>query len=262
MKLNFLFPEGRGKALTFSYDDGCIYDRKLIEIFDRYGMKGTFNLNSGLMGKGRRLSESEIRELYKNHEIACHGLNHETMPKLSLLSAVEEILEDRKNLERISGKIVRGMAYAYGARSPETDRLLASLGIAYARRTCEGSFGIPDDFLEWQTTCHHAHALLEKGEAFLKLKSKLFLMYVWGHSYEFEDQGNWDIMERFCAKMAGQEDIWYATNIEICEYLKATKEIVTSADCRILYNPTALTLWGEWGEERFRILPGETLRKE
>ena len=262
MKLNFLFHNGKRKALTFSYDDGVIYDKQLIAIFDKYGMKGTFNLNSGMMGKGRRLPENEIKEVYKNHEIACHGLNHETMPKLSHLSAVEEILEDRKNLERISGKIVRGMAYAYGARSEETQKIISELGIIYARRAGNlGGFGIPDSFMEWHTTCHHNHDLLAKGNTFLGLKNKLALMYVWGHSYEFNDQNNWGLIEEFCAKMANKEDIWYATNIEICEYLLATKAIVTSADCHIIHNPTALTLWGEWDDEPFKIAPGETLQK-
>ena len=34
------------KAVTFSYDDGVPQDRRLAEIFDCYGMKGTFNFNS------------------------------------------------------------------------------------------------------------------------------------------------------------------------------------------------------------------------
>ena len=86
-------------------------------------------------------------------------------------------------------------------------------------------------------------------------------MFVWGHSYEFNDQNNWEVIEEFCAKMADKEDIWYATNMEICEYLLATKAIVTSADCRIIHNPTSLTLWGEWTDEPFVIAPGETLQK-
>lgn len=262
MKLNFLYPEMKRKALTFSYDDGCIYDRKLIEIFDQYGMKGTFNLNSGMMGKGRRLPESEVRELYKNHEVACHGLNHETMTKLSRLSAVEEILLDRMNLERITGKIVRGMAYAYGAKNEETQSLLRELGIIYARHSGNYGYGVPEDFLVWQTTCHHNHPeLMSFGDTFLKLKNKLPIMYVWGHSYEFNDQDNWHIIEDFCAKMAGKEDIWYAANIDICEYLLATKQIVTSANCHIIHNPTAFTLYGEWEDEPFQIAPGETLEK-
>ena len=36
------------KYFIFSIDDGTIYDKKVIEIFNKYNIKGTFNLNSGL----------------------------------------------------------------------------------------------------------------------------------------------------------------------------------------------------------------------
>ena len=38
------------KAVTFSYDDGVTQDIRLVEIFNRYGLKSTFNLNSELLG--------------------------------------------------------------------------------------------------------------------------------------------------------------------------------------------------------------------
>ena len=51
------------------------------------------------------------------------------------------------------------------------------------------------------------------------------MMYVWGHSYEFTDQNNWELMEQFCEMMSGKEDIWYATNIEIVDYMKAAENL-------------------------------------
>ena len=50
MRYKVLFPEGKQSAFTLSYDDGQIYDRKLVEMFNRYGLKGTFHLNSGTIG--------------------------------------------------------------------------------------------------------------------------------------------------------------------------------------------------------------------
>ena len=46
---------GKNKALTFSYDDGVTQDVRLIEIFNKYGLRATFNLNSGLLGKSGEL---------------------------------------------------------------------------------------------------------------------------------------------------------------------------------------------------------------
>ena len=51
---------GKNKAVTFSYDDGTEHDIRLVEIFNRYGMKCTFNLNSGLMNEdGGWLSDTD-----------------------------------------------------------------------------------------------------------------------------------------------------------------------------------------------------------
>ena len=38
------FPNFRKKAVTLSYDDGVIYDKRLMRILDEYGLKATFNL--------------------------------------------------------------------------------------------------------------------------------------------------------------------------------------------------------------------------
>ena len=134
------FPGGRVKALTFSYDDDVVFDRRLVEILDRYGMKGTFNLNSGCFrpegdpGK-RMISEAEAKELFADgrHEIAVHTLTHPRMNLLPPAAVVEEFYEDRKNLERIFGGVVRGMAYPFGTSGATPDVVCAakSCGLVY-----------------------------------------------------------------------------------------------------------------------------------
>ena len=47
-KIYKAFPGGKHKVLTLSYDDGKVQDRRLVKIFNKYGIKATFNLNSGL----------------------------------------------------------------------------------------------------------------------------------------------------------------------------------------------------------------------
>ena len=42
------FPGGRHKVLTMSYDDGRQEDYRLVELFNKHGIKGTFNLNAGI----------------------------------------------------------------------------------------------------------------------------------------------------------------------------------------------------------------------
>ncbi len=60
-----LFPEGKHKVFTLSYDDGKCADRRLIEIMNRYGVRGTFHLNAGLIGSQDRIPKDEIKDYMK-----------------------------------------------------------------------------------------------------------------------------------------------------------------------------------------------------
>ena len=81
-------------------------------------------------------------------------------------------------------------------------------------------------------------ALFEKTERLFS-----YMMYVWGHSYEFTDQNNWELMEQFCEMMSGKEDIWYATNIEIVDYMKAAENLKYTVNGDKVWNPNACTVW-------------------
>ena len=195
------YPGGKHKALTMSYDDGRSYDRRLVEIFNKNGIKGTFHLNSGLFDRGDRVMPEEISDLYAGHEVACHTVTHPTIARCPLPEVAQEVLEDRKFLEKYTGYPVRGLSYPNGSVTKDIENLLPSLGIRYSRVVgSSDSFGLPENPYRWQATCHHNYRLMELGEQFLGLfkKQYLYLMYVWGHSYEFNDKNNWDLMESFC----------------------------------------------------------------
>ena len=70
----YTYPGFRNKALTISYDDGLWSDVHLLEILNRYGIQGTFNLNSGCMTEERRIGKEKIPALYKGHEIATGNI--------------------------------------------------------------------------------------------------------------------------------------------------------------------------------------------
>ena len=53
---------------------------------------------------------------------------------------------------------------------------------------------------------------------------------LWGHSYEFEADGNWDVIERFAAYTGNRDEIWYATNLELYDYMTAYDRLLFSAD--------------------------------
>lgn len=260
MKVYTCFPDGKAKALTMSYDDGKIQDERLIQIFDKYGIKGTFNLNYGQMGNPPRIPAERIAELYKNHEVATHTMTHPTIERCPLVGVAEEILEDRKGLEALTGQIIRGHAYPNGSYSQEIKQLFKQLGIAYARVVDSvdadvvltdpmqtiAAFKLPTDLYEWHPTCHHNDPrLMEKAEFFANFQKKQYLklMYVWGHSYEFDNDNNWEVIEEFCKYMGGRDDIWYATNIEIIDYMAAANNLQFSANCERVYNPNVQSVW-------------------
>lgn len=264
------FPGGKGKALTFSYDDGVFEDIRLIEIFRKYGMRATFNLNSGQMGnmqlKRPRISEEEAQRIYTDDvcEVACHGVSHPDLSSCEPVVACTEVIDDRKNLERIFGKQVHGMAYPYGTYNDTVVEILKNAGIHYARTiTTTLKFNMCEDWLRMPATCHHENpALMELADKFLALKPSFApkVFYVWGHSYEFTTQNNWYIIENFCEKMANKADIWYCTNIELYNAWADYKRLERSADGSMIYNPNARSVWvGDRQGNSWEIKPGETL---
>ncbi len=256
--INYLFPEGRKLTLTFSYDDGNRCDARLADLFTEYDMKATFNLNSAWLGHGEKIRADELKPLFldRGHEVACHGYQHPFEDKVPLMAAVEDVRKDRVALEKILGMPIRGMAYPQGTFSNDVKEVLRILGIAYCRTTinARSTTYMPQDFREWNPTTHHngkdGISLQQQGENFLKTPGwyGTHMLYVWGHAYEFDMNKNWEIMENFCKLMAHHDNIWYATNIQICDYIQAFRRLEFSADLHLVYNPSVIPVWLEDGE--------------
>ena len=260
------FPGGRRFAVTLSYDDGQLHDARLVEIFNKYGVKGTFHLNSGRMESPDHVHAADAAHIYQGHEIACHTVSHPFPDELSKADLIREVMDDRKNLEKISGGIVRGMSYPYGRYNDSVIASMSACDIAYSRTTLShNGFAMPQNFMTWHPTCHHKNAQ-EAVERFLTLMSSdrarwtsLSLLYIWGHSFEFARENNWELIENLCSKLSGNPNIWYATNIEIYEYEQARRSLQASADgCRI-HNPSAIPVWVSVDGSPAEVLPGTTL---
>ena len=250
----FRFPDWKEKAMTLSYDDGVIYDEQLVRIMQKYGLKGTFNLNAGLFGRTdyRRMDENTCVKLFQNSgmEVAMHGMEHLMVTACDGAGIVGEFYQDKMNLERIFGTVMRGGAYAYGRYNDETIRVLQTLGVDYFRTTVSThAFDIPSDWLRLNPTCHHKENIMELFQKFVQESSpnmlyrtpKLF--YLWGHSYEFNDNNNWGIIEEFGAKVAEYDDIWHATNSEVYDYVKAYKNLIFSAKGDMILNKSNIDVY-------------------
>jgi hypothetical protein len=256
------FPGGVHKALTLSYDDGRIHDRRLVDMMNRYGLKGTFHLNSGYFGREGYITADETAELFQGHEISVHTVDHPFLEQSPPEQIANTILEDRKALEALAGYPVKGMSYPYGTYNDRVVAMLPALGIEYARTTAShGKFDMPNDLLRWHPTCHHKQ-MLDLMDSFLTQPrhTKMKLFYIWGHSYEFENNRNWELIDRLGERLGGRDDIWYATNAEIAAYMKAIERLCFSADCRIIHNPSAVSVWVSADGDALEIPAGQTIR--
>ena len=270
------FPMFRAKALTFSYDDGPVWDKKLIEMMAKYSVKGTFNLNSHRYNFSADNFDDVVKEqralyLGSGNEVAIHTMGHFNLPLMDRGFAVRSIIRDRELLEEMFGVIIKGMAYPYGAYSDEVVEMCRLCGVDYSRTVVStGSFRLPTDWLRMPATCHHNDSrLMTLAEQFVntpsldeKWRQGPNLFYVWGHSYEFNDNNNWDVMENFLKTVSGRDDVWYATNGEIFSYTKAFNSLIYSANGEICYNPTVTDVYLSYYGKDVVVRSGETVDLE
>ncbi len=158
------------------------------------------------------------------------------------------------------------MAYPYGTYSDKVVEILDNCGIAYSRTiTSTGKFSVPTDWLRMPATCHHNDCrLMELTETFLDKKhsntQQPWLFYLWGHSYEFEQNQNWNVIEDFAEKIGGKDDVWYATNIEIYDYVRAYESLIFTVEMDRVKNPTAQTVWFTLRDHLYEVAPGEIIK--
>lgn len=274
-----VFPGGKSKAFTLSYDDGVVQDRRLAELFRRYGMKCSFNLGSGILGHeeiarvpGRKeldvskVSEEEVKDVYRTHEIAGHGLYHSSLDSVGTPLAMYEIIEDKRRLEELSGKPLKMFAYPFGRYNDEVVQMLSLAGYQGARTVhSTHKFDVPQDFLRWDPTCHHDDSeLMALARQFVEgFSFDAMLFYVWGHAYEFDGNDNWERIEELVTFISQHADkIWFATNGEIIDYVNAYRRLEYSADGLTIYNPSALDVTIRTAWENVTLPAGQVTRLE
>lgn len=224
------------KAVTFSFDDGVTQDIRMVELLDKYGLKATFNLNSETLGlptimihknshriSHYKISPGDVRELYKDHEVAVHTLTHPNLTTLDEAEIIRQVEEDRKNLEALVGYDVVGMAYPCGGVNND-DRVAAIIRehtkIRYARTlACIDSFDVRENMYRFDSNARilQFDRLATLGKQFLEMQpDKKQIFYIWGHSYEMDfDTKNWMQFEAFCQMISGHDDIFYGTNTQV-----------------------------------------------
>lgn len=220
------------KYLTFSFDDGTVQDKRLIKLLDRYGLRATFNLNSGAFGTHHRIihdgidcdhteiESGEVRALYKNHEIAVHTVHHPNLLCCTPEQVTHEVEDDRIALEALSGQKIFGMAYPGGPfyNDEIIKRILSTTGVRYSRTVeAHEDFSFPRDYMRWHPNAciedKNIHLLCERFIAAQADEDMLF--YIWGHSFEFDKYHSWTRAEQIFQLLSDHSDIEYLTNGEI-----------------------------------------------
>lgn len=267
-----LYPGGKKKAFNISYDDGVVQDIRFVELLNRYGLKGTFNLNYGLMHSGftwqhecgmtvRRLRESEVCAIYEGHEIASHSYSHPYFDNMLETEILKELGADKFFLEKLTGREVAGYATPFYFYSDLMKDCVRHCGFEYARISEESNdYSVPTDFFQWRGSKFHWDEDLEEFvQGFLACDQELALCQLVGHSYDLDVLNLWDRMERICHSVASNSDVWAATHIELVRYLRAMNS--TRITDHAIKNESSAVLWFAVDGEIVKLQPGETIRR-
>jgi peptidoglycan/xylan/chitin deacetylase (PgdA/CDA1 family) len=247
-------PSAYKKYFTMSFDDGLEQDKKIIQILKQYGILSTFNLNAGLFGTKNRIARignigfaefsedsksllqrfkncdhyripaDEIAQVYEGFEIASHGYKHEALASIPEEEMEESIRMDIEALTELAGYPIVGHAYPGGSTSDKVIACLKKHDVIYAREVLStGSFSFPDDPFKYRaTSLVWDKKLFDLADQFIAAEAQTddLLFYIWGHGYELDfgtELASWERFEKFCEKIAGQEDIVYCTNKQAFE---------------------------------------------
>ncbi len=265
-----LYPGGKRKAFNFSFDDGVVQDIRFVQMLNRYGLKGTFNLNYGLMRSGftwkhecgmtvRRLRESEVCAVYEGHEIASHSFSHPYFDEASETEILRELGADKFFLEKLTGREAAGYATPFYHYSGLMADCVRHCGFEYARNSEESNdYSIPEDFFWWRGSKFHWEEDLEDFVlGFLKTDRELALCQLVGHSYDLDVMDMWQRMETICRWVSGNPEVWPATHIEIVRYLNQMKQARFSD--REIHNESSAPLWFAVNGKTVKLQPGEKI---
>lgn len=279
------YPGGKKKAVTFSFDDGTQQDIRLVGLLNKHGLKATFNFNGGKCqndcfavtenSKSVWDGSCALRECFAGHEIASHSLTHPNLTAMSDSDIAREISEDKRLLGAAIGYEVRGFAAPYGLYDERTIKHLKQSGICYNRTTVPTKgFSLPEDFLRWDSTGHICELLKEENKNLLSdfknTEQELACLYLWGHSFELNIldcyskeawkglRDRWGFLEDIFRNISGSLDTWYATNIEIFDYVTAIRKAVITENQ--IENKSNMTIYFSIDGEPIQVEPNGVLK--
>ena len=266
-----LYPNGKTKAFVLTYDDGVLQDVRLVLLLNRYGLKGTFNLNSVLMerefvwqhekiGDVRRLPNVVAAHLYDGHEVASHSCTHPDLSGMGREAIAYELGHDRWLLEQLTGQQVKGFGVPFDYYDGVAVECVRELGFVYGRGSEETRSYAPiwDPYRQQAGMFHLSGGLTEFVEGFLQTEIELANCIIVGHSYDLDAEQLWETMEEICAKVSDCDDVLSMTHLELVEYQQAMLQAEIKGDTVV--NHSDRPLWFEINGEIYEVAPNRGQR--
>jgi peptidoglycan/xylan/chitin deacetylase (PgdA/CDA1 family) len=231
--------------VTTSWDDGHKLDIKLAALLKKYNLKGTIYVcpKDNEFEKKELLSEKEVKQISKNLEIGAHTINHPTLTKINIKQAKKEIEDSKKYMERIISKKITSFCYPKGYFNRQLIDIVKNSGYVYARTTRQMFIKYPKNIFTSDTTIQAMplnfiarlgqikngvlrnqmmlpHLFFNDWE---KIAIKCFdqvyknggVFHLWGHSWQIENDKQWDALETVFKYISNRKGVKYLSNSEL-----------------------------------------------
>jgi len=232
--------------VTTSWDDGHPSDERLADLLSNYGIAATFYVPDRNSEGRPVLDAAAIRRLTGRFEIGGHSIDHVVLHRLPTEEVARQIEGNKRWLEDVSGKAVRGFCYVRGRYNRAVTDIVRHAGFEYARTTENLHTGIGNEPYEIPTTLQfYPHTasdyvkMLLRGSPSLS-RARLFLsatgagsmiervrrltdraragdgyFHLWGHSWELDEFGLWGELETALAHLSSlSNSAEFVTNLE------------------------------------------------
>jgi len=237
-------------VVTTSWDDGHPLDLRVAELLVKHGLAGTFYVPRS--SQKPVMNGLQIRELSNSFEIGAHTLEHVMIDRLSDPEARVQLSGSREWIEELTGKSCRVFCFPGGKFRSRQLQLVRKAGYQAARtvellstanpRRIDGLCVIPTTVqvfphgpyayaknvlkrfsplaVHWpgRSLLSHDWAALAK-DLFLQTMERGGVFHLWGHSWEIQEQGQWENLEKVLMTMRQcRENLKSVTNSELCAY--------------------------------------------
>jgi peptidoglycan-N-acetylglucosamine deacetylase len=222
--------------ITTSWDDGHPLDLRLAGLLAKYGLPATFYIP---LGNTRPLvSDGQLRELASQFEIGAHTISHCDLRQQSDENARREIGGCKEKLEQITGRPCPSFCFPKGRFRRHHLQYVRDAGFAVARTVELMSVSLPSlshglslmpttmQAAPWHFQTFARNSLkrfrlfnlgryiwfkrsdwVEMAQAMLEdMNRNGGVFHLWGHSWEIDELGQWENLERAFALLQRYTD--------------------------------------------------------